>query len=117
MNAQLSSNFESRDLADLAVTRLRRAGIAFSVSRVTKETRPAHGSSAMDIAADAQLQNLMGIDVGAGIFTPVLPFHGYTPGRGSAENTKLSIKVRSDQLDRARDILRSSNGTDIRISV
>ena len=117
MNAQLSSSFESQDLADLAVMRLRRTGIAFSVSRVVKETPPTHGSSEMDIAANAMLQNLMSVDAGAGIFTPVIPFHGYTPTVGSTESTVLSIKVRSEQLDRARDILRSSNGTHIRISV
>ena len=118
MNAQLSSRFESRDMADLAVMRLRRSGIAFSVSRVALENHIGHGTAATaTILPNFGMENSLGIDTGVGTFAPLTQFHGYTAERGSSENTVLSIKVRSDQLNRARDILRSSNGSDIRITV
>jgi len=115
MNAQLSSRFESRDMADMALTRLRRAGIAYSSARVATENRAGSSVSAADFTGFLMEQG-MGADVTSG-FVPVIPYHGLVASAGAGETAVLSIKVSADQLDRARDVLRSSNGRDVRISI
>lgn len=110
MTTQLSAVFDDREGADLALMRLRRNGIEYSVAdiRAPAKQRPSD-------------MPLLGTSLADGVSTGgVLPGQMYAAVLGSravAERTsaaegqaKLTLNVRSDQVLRAREIIATVKG-------
>ena len=104
MTTQITAVFDDRDGADLALMRLRRNGIEFSI-------------------AEMKDMPLLGISPGYGTASPaesVLPGQMYAAVLGSraamersasaAGRARLAVNVRTDQVLRAREIIASAKG-------
>ena len=111
MTTQLTAVFDDRDGADLALMRLRRNGIEYSVTdlRAPDRARP----------SDMPLLGA-GLADGVSATSGVLPGQIYAAVLGSravAERTaaaagqaKLTLNVRTDQVLRAREIIATVKG-------
>lgn len=118
MTSQLTARFESRDAAELAISRLRRSGMTFSVAKLT----PAVKSSGNDLAES--MVNVVFPYNQASISPLGATNGGMYPHMGMRAMMKgdpersggavLRIRVGDSSLERAREILRSSHGTEIR---
>lgn len=121
MTAELVSKFENRDMADLAVTRLRRAGVAFSVSRLSESQLRSGG----DVPPGAFNITFPYTTTATNVFDAVVKPYAPMGARAMMERDTggygteavLKVRVGSGDLHRAREILRSSHGTDIRVVI
>ena len=112
MTTQITAVFDDRDGADLALMRLRRNGVEFSVQDLRAPDRKARGD-----------MPLLGMGPGFGTASPVesvLPGQMYAAVLGSraamersaaaAGQARLTVNVRTDQVLRAREIIASAKG-------
>ena len=112
MTTQITAVFDDRDGADLALMRLRRNGIEFSIAEMKAPDRKVRGD-----------MPLLGISPGYGTASPaesVLPGQMYAAVLGSraamersasaAGRARLAVNVRTDQVLRAREIIASAKG-------
>ena len=111
MTTQLTAVFDDRDGADLALRRLRRNGIEYSVTEMRAPDRKAK--------SDMPLLN-MSPSYGLTATDSVLPGEMYAAVLGSravmersaasAGQARLTLNVRADQVLRAREIIATVKG-------
>ena len=111
MTTQLTAVFDDRDGADLALMRLRRNGIEYSVTDIRAPDRKR--------ASDMPLLSA-GLGDGPAAGGSILPAQMYAAVLGSqavmertaaaAGQAKLVLNVRSDQVLRAREIISTVKG-------
>ncbi len=111
MTTQLTAVFDDRDGADLALMRLRRNGIEYSITEMRAPDRRV--KSEMPLLS-------MGAASGPRLSDGVLPGEVYAAVLGSravmersaasAGQARLTINVRADQVLRAREIIATVKG-------
>ena len=112
MTTQLTAVFDSRDGADLALMRLRRNGVDYSVAELRAPDKGARSdmpltemssSYGLDLASD-------GIAPGA-MYSAVLHSRAVTQrSAAAAGQARLTLNVRTDQVLRAREIISTVKG-------
>ena len=112
MTTQLTAVFDDRDGADLALMRLRRNGIEFSVADMRAPDRKAK--------SDMPLLNLSPAYGTPASNSSVLPGEMYAAvlnsravmerSAASAGQARLTVNVRTDQVLRAREIISTVKG-------
>ena len=114
MTVQLSSRFESRDMLELALMRLRQSGIAFSVSNIA--STPGKGGVTDETTGfftSYLASNQLGI---AGCGFPGV-FEEEWRDLAHAAGEVLTIKLRAEHLELAKEILLSANSKDVKVVV
>ena len=112
MTTQLTAVFDDRDVADLALMRLRRNGIEYSITEMRAPDRKAKS----DLPLLVNMSPSYGITAADG----VLPGEMYAAVLGSravkersasrAGQAHLTLNVRADQVLRAREIIATVKG-------
>jgi hypothetical protein len=114
MTIELSANFVSRDAADLALMRLRQGGLAFSVMDirpVSGRTSPEAGSSARALG---HANNLLALNQQS--ITLDLPqYLAENSISGHRGGEIMILKIRSEYLSKAKELLTGCGGKDIRL--
>ena len=111
MTTQLKAIFEDRDGADLALLRLRRNGVDYSIAglktperglpRELTMTDVSFGPTATDVVTPGQMVSAV---MGS---RSVMERSGGGGGRSGAE---LTLNIRSDQVLKARQVINSAKG-------
>ena len=111
MTTQITAVFDDRDGADLALMRLRRNGVEYSVTEMRAPDRRRQ--------SDMPLLD-MGASYGPAVSDGVLPGEMYAAVLGSravmertsaaAGRARLTLNVRSDQVLRAKEIIATVKG-------
>ena len=111
MTTQLTAVFDDRDGADLALMRLRRNGIEYSVADLRAPDRKAVSDMPLlDMSSSYGLTAADGISAGE-MYSAVLHSRAATQRRAaSAGQARLTLNVRTDQALRAREILATVPG-------
>ena len=116
MKIQLTARFDSRDWEDLALMRLRRNGIEFSMAKVTvpRERQAAELPYGWGLEQYPFSLGAVNLD---GLFFPLYSAQAVlSKGMpGNSGEAVLQIKVSVDQLQRAREILINAHARDISI--
>ncbi len=112
MTTQLTAVFDDRDGADLALMRLRRNGIDYSVAELRAPDRKVRNempllnmssSYGLSMAAD-------GVSPGA-MYSAVLGSRAVTQrSAAGAGQARLTLNIRTDQVLRAREIIATVKG-------
>ena len=112
MTTQLTAVFDSRDGADLALMRLRRNGIDFSVAELRAPDRRARSDMPLMEMSSGHGLDLAGENVTAGhVYAAVLNSRAVTQrSAAAAGQARLTLNVRTDQVLRAREILVAVKG-------
>jgi hypothetical protein len=111
LTTQITAVFHDRDGADLALMRLRRNGIAYSIGELTVPERQA--KSAMPLLS---LNSTYGLTADHGIsagemYSAVLHSRAVMErNAASSGSARLTLNVRADQVLRAREIIGTANG-------
>ncbi|MGI5936393.1 MAG: hypothetical protein ACOX7I_06305 [Oscillospiraceae bacterium] len=116
MKIQLTVRFDSRDWADLALMRLRRNGIEFSMAKVTVPREKQNTEFPEDGGRVLYPFSLGAMNMD-GLYFPLFGAQAVL-SRGLPNDTGeavLQLKVSLDQLPRAREILINAHGRDISI--
>ncbi|MBR2717525.1 MAG: hypothetical protein IKD79_07315 [Oscillospiraceae bacterium] len=111
MTTQLTAVFDDRDGADLALMRLRRNGIEYSIAELrAPDRRTASDMPLLDMSARYGLAPAEGVTAGE-MYSAVLNSRAVMQRRAaSAGQARLVLNVRSDQVLRAREILSTVKG-------
>ncbi len=111
MTTQLTAVFDDRDGADLALMRLRRNGIEYSIAELRAPERKAQGDMPLlNMSAGHGLLATDGIEPGA-MYSAVLGSRAVTQRAAArAGQARLTLNVRTDQVLRAREILATVKG-------
>lgn len=116
MNSLITVRFDDRDMTDLALMRLRRGGVKFSVIGLFvsgDERRPLGTMEAYSPQYSFSMVNPLGNSDPAAILPMASrAIFGKLESR-SVRDTVLKIRLDSDNVGRARDILRSAHGRGI----
>ena len=118
MKNTLSARFDDRDSAALALMRLRRNGVEFSVSRLYVDgpgrDRGAYGMAAYSPYSQ-NITNPLGSSNSAfsNLGSHALLWQDSLPQHGDAV---LQLSLDPSQIQRAREIIRSAHGRNIRVS-
>ena len=117
MTVKLSANYINRDAADFALMRLRQGGIAFSVTDIVSLSGRNGESNLNWHSPLIQSNNLMSMSSMGGLpLTSGQEFitaESIVPGHKRGE--QLLIKVRTEYLSKAREILTGCGGKDVQI--
>lgn len=111
MTTQLTAVFDDRDGADLALMRLRRNGIEYSVTEMRAPDRKRE--SEMPLLNMAPTYGLTASDgiVPAEMYAAVLGSRAVMERTGAAAGqARLTLNVRADQVLRAREIIATVKG-------
>ena len=111
MTTQLTAVFDDRDGADLALMRLRRNGIEYSVQELRAPDRKVKSDMPLlDMSPSYGLTASTGISAGE-MYTAVLGSRAVMERNAvSAGNARLTLNVRTDQVLRAREIISTVKG-------
>ena len=112
MTTQLKAVFDDRDGADLALMRLRRNGIEYSVAELRAPDRKVSSDMPLlDMSRGADLA-LTGGGISPGeMYAAVLGSRAVTRRAAvAAGQARLTLNVRSDQVLRAREIISTVKG-------
>lgn len=119
MNSLITVRFDDRDMTDLALMRLRRNGVKFHVDGVFvsgEERRPLGTIEAYSPQYSFSMVNPLGnTDTAAILPMASRAIFGKLESR-SVRDTVLKIRLDSDEVGRARDILRSAHGRGISVT-
>ena len=112
MTTQLTAVFDDRDGADLALMRLRRNGIDYSVAELRAPERKAQSDMPLMNMSSSYGLSLAADGVSPGeMYTAVLGSRAVTQrSAASAGQARLTLNIRTDQVLRAREILASVKG-------
>ena len=113
MTVKLTARFENRDMSELAVSRLRSAGVVFGISQQPRSASlPGEGQ----VITGASAQNSVSYMSSAEFFSPMAGARAIS-GHISYGQTGavLTLRVNPADLGKAKEILRSSHGTDIAV--
>ena len=113
MTAQLTARFDSRDAADLALMRLRRSGVPFTVGGLTV------GGAGAGAAIEAFSPYPVTMTNQLGAMDPAIPHLGARAlmartGGTEGGSALLQLRLPAEALPRAREIIRTALGRDIR---
>lgn len=111
MTTQLTAVFDDRDGADLALMRLRRNGIEYSVAELRAPERRAQSEMPLlNMSSSYGLSMLDGVSPGE-MYNAVLHSRAVTQRTAaSAGQARLTLNVRTDQVLRAREIISTVKG-------
>ncbi|MCD7846124.1 MAG: hypothetical protein LUG57_09835 [Oscillospiraceae bacterium] len=111
MTTQLTAVFDDRDGADLALMRLRRGGIEYSIAELKAPERGAGGQMPLvDMSPSYGLAMTDGIPPGE-VYAAVLNSRAVMErSAAAAGKARLTVNVRTDQVLRAREIISSVKG-------
>jgi hypothetical protein len=111
LTTQITAVFHDRDGADLALMRLRRNGISYSIGQLTVPERQAQ--SAMPLLSMSSTYGLTadnGVSAGE-MYAAVLHSRAVMERNAAASGqAKLTLNVQTDQVLRAREIIGTANG-------
>ena len=111
MTTQITAVFDDRDGADLALMRLRRNGIEYSIAEMRAPDRKA--KSDMPLLSMSPSYGLMAADgfMPGEVYAAVLGSRAAMERtRAAAGQAKLTLNVRTDQVLRAREIISTVKG-------
>jgi hypothetical protein len=111
LTTQLTAVFDDRDGADLALMRLRRNDIAYSIGELKVPERKT--KSAMPLLSMNSSYGLTAADgISAGeMYAAVLNSRAVMERKAAASGqARLTLNVRADQVLRAREIIATANG-------
>ena len=111
MTTQLTAVFDDRDGADLALMRLRRNGIEFSVAELKAPNRRVSSDMPLvDMSPQYGLAMTEGIAPGQ-MYSAVLGSRAVMRrAAAAAGQARLTLDVRTDQVLRAREIIATAQG-------
>jgi len=111
MTTQLTAVFDDRDGADLALMRLRRNGIEYSVQELKAPDRKVRSDMPLlDMSPSYGLTASTGISAGE-MYSAVLSSRAVMErNAATAGNARLTLNVRTDQVLRAREIISTVKG-------
>ena len=111
LTTQLTAVFDDRDGADLALMRLRRNGIEYSVAELRAPDRKQSPElMPMNMSAGYGLSMTDGVSPGE-MYAAVLGSRAVTRrSAAAAGQARLTLNVRTDQVLRAREILSTVKG-------
>ena len=112
MTTQITAVFDERDGADLALMRLRRNGIDYSIAELrAPERRPPSDMPLMNMSASYGLPLASdGVPPGE-MYRAVLGSRAVTQrSAAAAGQARLTLNVRTDQVLRAREIISTAKG-------
>ena len=111
MTTQLTAVFDDRDGADLALMRLRRNGIEYSVQELRAPDRKVPSDMPLlDMSPSYGLTASNGISPGE-MYAAVLGSRAVMERNAvTAGNARLTLNVRTDQVLRAREIISTARG-------
>lgn len=116
MNSLITVRFDDRDMTDLALMRLRRGGVKFHVVGLFvsgEERRPIGTVEAYSPQYSFSMVNPLGnTDTAAILPMASRAIFGKLESH-TVRDTVLKIRLDSDDVNRARDILRSAHGRGI----
>ena len=112
MTNQLTASFDDREGADLALMRLRRNGIEFSVAELrAPERRRQSDMPLLNMGAVAGLQPVSDVVMPGQVYNAVLNSRAALErGAAAAGQARLTLNVRADQVLRAREIIATAKG-------
>ena len=111
MTTQITAVFDDRDGADLALMRLRRNGIEYSIEELRAPDRRVQSDMPLiDMSPSYGLTAYTGISAGE-MYAAVLGSRAVME-RNAAKtgNAHLTLNVRTDQVLRAREIISTAKG-------
>ena len=111
MTTQMTAVFDDRDGADLALMRLRRNGIDYSVAELRAPDRAAQSDMPLiGMTSSYGLSMTDGVSPGD-MYSAVLNSRAVTQrSAASAGQARLTLNVRTDQILRAREIISTAKG-------
>ena len=111
MTTQITAVFDDRDGADLALMRLRRNGIEYSVAELRAPDRHVRSDMPLlDMSPSYGLTASTGVTPGA-MYSAVLGSRAVMERNAvTAGNARLTLNVRTDQVLRAREIIATVKG-------
>ena len=111
MTTQLTAVFDERDGADLALMRLRRNGIEYSIAELRAPDRKTSSDMpALNLSPSYGLSAADGISAGE-MYSAVLGSRAVMERSAvSAGQARLTLNVRTDQVLRAREIISTVKG-------
>ena len=111
MTTQLTAVFDDRDGADLALMRLRRNGIEYSIAEMKAPDRKAKSDMPLlNMSPSYGLTSVAGIPPGE-MYAAVLNSRAVMErNAASAGQARLTLNVRADQVLRAREIIATVKG-------
>ncbi len=111
MTTQITAVFDDRDGADLALMRLRRNGIDYSIAELRAPDRKAPNEMPiLNMSASYGLSMTDGIAPGE-MYSAVLNSRAVTQrSAAAAGQARLTLNVRTDQVLRAREIISTVKG-------
>ncbi|MCD7750018.1 MAG: hypothetical protein LUH42_08205 [Oscillospiraceae bacterium] len=111
MTTQLTAVFDDRDGADLALMRLRRGGIEYSIAELKAPERSAASDMPLvDMSPSYGLAMTDGIPPGE-VYAAVLNSRAVMErSAAAAGKARLTVNVRTDQVLRAREIIATAKG-------
>lgn len=111
MTTQLTAVFDDRDGADLALMRLRRNGIEYSVAELRAPDRSAKSDMPLiNMSPGYGLSMTDGVSAGE-MYAAVLGSRAVTRrSAAAAGQARLTLNVRTDQVLRAREIISTVKG-------
>ena len=112
MTTQLTAVFDDRDGADLALMRLRRNGIEYSIAELKAPDRRARGDMPLLNMSPSYGLTMAADGVSAGeMYAAVLGSRAATQrSAASVGQARLTLNVRTDQVLRAREIISTVKG-------
>lgn len=111
MTTQLTAVFDDRDGADLALMRLRRNGIEYSIAELrAPERRAGSDMPLLDMSPSYGLSMTDGISAGE-MYSAVLNSRAVMQrSAAAAGQARLTLNIRTDQVLRAREIIATVKG-------
>ena len=112
MTNQLTASFDDREGADLALMRLRRSGIAFSVAELrAPERRRQSDMPLLNMSANFGFPTALDTVQPGQVYNAVLNSRAaMARGAAAAGQARLTLNVRADQVLRAREIIAGAKG-------
>ena len=112
MTTQLTAVFDSRDGADLALMRLRRNGIDYSVAELRAPERKARSEMPLMNMSSSYGLGLASDEPAPGeVYSAVLNSRAVSQRTAAAAGqARLTLDVRTDQVLRAREIISTAKG-------
>lgn len=112
MTTQITAVFDDRDGADLALMRLRRNGIDYSVAELRAPERKAQSDMPLMNMSSSYGLSMAADGVSPGeMYNAVLGSRAVTQrSAASAGQARLTLNVRTDQVLRAREIISTAKG-------
>lgn len=116
MTSQLIASFDNTDAAELAVSKLRRSGLSFTVLQVSPAARQADNDfpgSTVNVVYPYDLSSVNPLGSVGGV-SPLIGARAMLNSTSAPEGeVQLRVKVEKEDLTRAREILRSAHGLGI----